>query len=96
MRSGLRLRVKALEQRMAEIPQEPKSIMPEWLLEELQKLGIQVNAEGFIDHGEWRAAEGWVDHTGHGSNQIRSHRECRAIRLQREKELTGLPAARQV
>ena len=57
MRSRLLRRVKALAERMVQLTKEPKSLMPDWLAEDLQKQGIQFNSAGFIDQEEWRAAE---------------------------------------
>ena len=58
MRSGLKLRVKALEARILEPIRQRKALIPDWLAEDLQKQGVRFNGLGFLAGESW-SADGW-------------------------------------
>ena len=49
MQKQLIFRVKALEQRLPEDATETKTVIPEWLIEELGKQGLRLNVSGRQD-----------------------------------------------
>ena len=60
MQKQLLFRVKALEQRLPDEAGATKTVIPEWLIEELRNQGIRFNLSGLPDLSSLRAAHASV------------------------------------